>query len=48
VGDVAKQVWFYDDGCSARRNKKTRERCKEVLEVFKRNGDISNLIYDKG
>ena len=48
VGDVAKQVWFYDDGCSARRNKKTRDRCKEVLEVFKRNGDISNLIYDKG
>ena len=45
VEDIVKQVWFYDDGCSARRSVKTRNRCKVVIQKFMANEDITPLIY---
>ena len=47
VDGVVDQVVFYNDGCSARHDKNTRDRCKKVIEVFKSNGNINNLVFTK-
>jgi len=46
VYGIVQHVWFYNDGCTPRANRKRRARCRQVLEAFVAGGSISEFVFN--